>query len=84
VNKYWDPKINLGHVLIAFSFAGGALAWMFTGGSKLGAIEAQATQQGRVDERQDREVKEKFDALRADIQEVSRKLDRLIERQASR
>ena len=75
----WDAKVTLGHVLVAVSIVGSVIVWVMSWGGKITMLEAQASQQVKTDERQDKEARERYETLRADIKEVGDRVNRVLE-----
>jgi hypothetical protein len=83
--RYWEPKLNGGHVLIALSLAGSILGvglpWVFAGGSEAGALKTEvknqrelsnerANAQKATDERQDEDAQRKFQLLYGEVRAI--------------
>ena len=79
-----DKKVNLSHIVATLTLA----AAMFTWGSKIeqriALVEASSTRQAQVDQAQDQEFRRYVVEMRADIREMSRKIDKLIESRGQR
>ena len=81
-NTHWhlDKKVPITLIIVlAMQFFGGAW-FMSRMESRVSYLESAKASQERVDDLQDRRAGEAVSLVRSDIQEISRKLDRLVER----
>lgn len=76
----FDPTVNFGHLLTFVGFmVTGSLAWM-TMNTRVTVLEEARRSQMRVDARQDASIESNQKVVREDLNMISQKLDRLIER----
>jgi hypothetical protein len=75
-----DKTFNVSHAITTIAIMVSLFSWGSKIDTRISLIEQQLTVQARLDEQQDKRMKEAVDTIRSDITLVSMKLDRLIER----
>lgn len=82
-----DRRVNIGHLLTTLTLAAGLFMWGSKMDTRVTVLEVQGTTQERSVERQDAIIernvqlmREEFRALRDEMREQNRKLDKLVER----
>ena len=75
-----DKRVPIS-LIIAIIIQTMSFVWFFSKmDSRIASLESGAITQKERDDRQDNNVKDGLNTLRADIKEIDRKIDRLIER----
>ncbi len=79
-----EKSINVGHVLTTLSLALAAVIYATTMDKRVTVLESQQSSQASTQRDTDTKQDQMIAAVREDLKEISRKLDRLIERTYSR
>jgi hypothetical protein len=75
-----DKTFNISHAITTIAIVVSLFSWGSKIDTRISLVEQQLAAQARLDEQQDKRMKEAVDNIRSDITLVSMKLDRLIER----
>jgi len=77
---HFKKEIQVSHLITTITIAVAAVVYAGKIEQRVALLEAAQVQQRERDERQDKATADAVALVRSDIQEVSRKLDRLIEK----